>query len=253
MPAIRLSGGSGPLLRSSNRSSTADGWGPSARRRGGRSVITSEPTPAGHPAASAPGSGGRATSPDAPVTTLRGAGVDVDPRRARLLVIGASVVVLLGLQPARARCPGHRHRHRLPGPPGRERIQRRRLLVPRDLHLRRPSFRGGHSRNCALPLRERRPGRDRPERPGSAVNSRRGRRPACLVESVHRTGDPVRHRPRRGGRARAHGQTDPGPPISRRAVDPSPAGQKTGPELHFRPSVERGSLAHGQPRSGRRR
>ena len=97
MPAIRFSGGSGPLLRSSNRSSTADGWGPTARRRGGPPVITSEPTPGGHPAASAPGSGGRGTSPDAPVTTLRGAGVDVDPRRARLLVIGASVVVLLAV------------------------------------------------------------------------------------------------------------------------------------------------------------
>lgn len=60
-------------------------------------MMMSEPPPAGHRAPSASGQDGRPTSPDGPVTTLRGAGVDVDPRRARTMVIGAALMVLLAV------------------------------------------------------------------------------------------------------------------------------------------------------------
>jgi len=53
-------------------------------------VIRSEPGPA--PADTGPGA--PSESPDRPVTTLRGAGVDVDPRRALGLVVGACLAAV---------------------------------------------------------------------------------------------------------------------------------------------------------------
>src|ERR1700722_7778338 len=57
-------------------------------------MINSGPTPSagGIPAGSEPGVASE--SPDRPVTTLRGAGVDVDPRRALQLVIAVCLVAL---------------------------------------------------------------------------------------------------------------------------------------------------------------
>jgi hypothetical protein len=60
-------------------------------------MITSEPTPVGGrtPGTAEPEPAvGVGPPPDAPLTVLRGARVEIDPRRARRLVIGASLVVL---------------------------------------------------------------------------------------------------------------------------------------------------------------
>jgi hypothetical protein len=57
-------------------------------------LIASEPTSAEGPSGAPVGTPSDAEDPDRPVTTLRGAGVDVDPRRAGQLVLGVVLVAL---------------------------------------------------------------------------------------------------------------------------------------------------------------
>jgi hypothetical protein len=57
-------------------------------------MIASEPTTAEGPSGAPVGARSDAEEPDQPVTTLRGAGVDVDPRRAGQLVLGVVLVAL---------------------------------------------------------------------------------------------------------------------------------------------------------------
>jgi hypothetical protein len=57
-------------------------------------MIRSEPTPSAGPAPAGAAPGMPSESPDRPVTTLRGAGVDIDPRRALRLVVAACLVAV---------------------------------------------------------------------------------------------------------------------------------------------------------------
>jgi hypothetical protein len=57
-------------------------------------MITSVPTSPEGPSGAPVGTRSDAEEPDRPVTTLRGAGVDVDPRRAGQLVLGVVLVAL---------------------------------------------------------------------------------------------------------------------------------------------------------------
>ena len=57
-------------------------------------MISSGPTPSAGRAHAASEPGVASESPDRPVTTLRGAGVDVDPRRAVRLVLAVCLVAL---------------------------------------------------------------------------------------------------------------------------------------------------------------
>jgi len=57
-------------------------------------MIASEPSSAQSPSGAPVGTRSDAEEPDRPVTTLRGAGVDVDPRRAGQLVLGVALVAL---------------------------------------------------------------------------------------------------------------------------------------------------------------
>ena len=57
-------------------------------------MTTSGPNPPGGAAPAGSEPGGASESPDRPVTTLRGASVDVDPRRALRLVLAVCLVAL---------------------------------------------------------------------------------------------------------------------------------------------------------------
>ena len=184
-----------------------------------------------------PEPGGTSESPDRPVTTLRGASVDVDPRRALRLVVAVCLVALTLVAVVLLVAGANKnsqsvslHDHGVPVS----------VTVTGCLGLLGGSGSNGAGYACkgsytfnghryvqAIPGTtllhpgDVIPGVIVPDRPRAALDTCRGRRPAGLVAGVHRTGDPVGHRRGRprgpAGAETAPGRGNAGKPIDRSA------------------------------------